>query len=315
MSEILDANELKAKASLVELLTKLGFQPVPRRGRELMYISMLRDNDRQPSFSVNDQLGVWYDHGLGKVGNIIDFAKLFWKGLEFPEVLGRIRETLALEASQPIENVIPKRKRSAVKVAHYDVEHIKRIGTHPAITEYLKGRGIFDQAKQCLSEIYYYVDDRDGKRKRYFAAGWKNDQHNWEVRNKFFKGCFGKKSITTIVGDEKKVALFEGFLDYLSWRKEHPDASDTVIVLNSVNLLASAIAKSKRFSSIDLYFDRDKAGLKATKEFIVALPYATDRSKAYEHYNDYNDKIRALLKGPVLSEPDERALSVTELSR
>lgn len=78
MANLLTAKELKEQGSIVDLLSRLGHQPVPKRGREKMYISMLRDDDTDPSFSVNDELGVWFDHGAGKGGNIIDFGLAYW---------------------------------------------------------------------------------------------------------------------------------------------------------------------------------------------------------------------------------------------
>jgi hypothetical protein len=85
----LNASEIKQQVSLVDLLTSLGHEPAKRAGRELIYISMLRDTDTKPSFSVNKELNVWYDHGTAKGGNIIDFAMAYWK-LTFIEALKKI---------------------------------------------------------------------------------------------------------------------------------------------------------------------------------------------------------------------------------
>lgn len=292
MSNLLTAKELKEQGSLVDLLSRLGFQPVPRRGREKMYYSMLRKDDSNPSFSVNDDIGVWFDHGLGKGGNIIDFGLLYWKHLDFNDVVKKIQQVCSLEPGET--RVI--RPRKAVKIPQHIVEQVKPLGTHPAITEYLKGRGVFDVAKKYLNEVYYFVEDDKNVRKRYFAAGWQNENKSWEVRNRYFKGCMGHKGITFIPGHPKKAVVFEGFLNFLSWRLENPDADNSVIVLNSLTLLQQGINKSKAFSCLDIYFDRDKAGESATNDFLRALPYATDRSKLYDGFNDYNDKIKADLK-------------------
>lgn len=296
MNKVLNASELKSQSSIVELLARLGFQPVPRRGRENMYRSMLRDDDSTPSFSVNDELGVWYDHGTGKGGNIIDFGLAFWKTLNFQEVVLRINEIFGQAIPQHRVEIRP---RVALKLPHYRVEDVKPIGTHPAITAYLKGRGVFNQAKGCLKEVYYFVEDEKGLKKHFFAAGWQNEHGGWEVRNRYFKGCIGQKGITFINGHAKNVAVFEGYLDYLSWKYENPGVDHSIIVLNSLTMLRAAIGKAKAFSSIDIYFDRDKPGVQHTRELIKCLPYATDRSNVYEAHNDYNDKLKSLLKiGP-----------------
>ncbi|GAA3989587.1 toprim domain-containing protein [Mucilaginibacter dorajii] len=300
MSNLLTARELKEQGSLVDLLSRLGYQPVPKRGRERMYYSMLRDNGTQPSFCVNDDLGVWFDHGAGKGGNIIDFGLAYWKNLGFNEVVKKIQDVCSVAPAAP--RVL--RPRKPVKVYHV-VEKVKPLGAHPAITEYLKSRGVFDVAKFYLSEVYYYVEDDNDTRKHYFAAGWLNENNSWEVRNRYFKGCMGHKGITFIPGHPKQAAIFEGFIDFLSWRFENPDAEHSIIVLNTLTLLHQAINKAKAFSCLDIYFDRDKAGVLATRDFIKALPYATDRSKVYQGFNDYNDKIKAQLKPFVVAREEK----------
>ena len=295
MATILTAKEVKEKISIVNLLDRLGYQPVPKKGREQMYISMLRDNDSNPSLSVNDELGFWYDHGTGKGGNIIDFGLAYWHNLQFAEVIRKIQEVCYHDAAilhEPVQRPALIRERQP---KNYAVTDIKRLGTHPAITVYLRSRGIFDQARQHLSEVYYYIENDAGMRQHYFAAGWQNQNEGWEVRNKFFKGCIGPKGLSTIPGDPKKLAVFEGYLDFLSWRKEQPDSASSVVVLNTLTLLTPSIEHSKSFSSIDIYFDRDPQGTMATAGLIKALPYATDRSSAFQGFKDYNDKIKSFL--------------------
>lgn len=291
MANLLSAKELKKQGSLVDLLNRLGYQPVPKQGREKMYHSMLRENDTKPSLSVNDALGVWFDHGTGKGGNIIDFGLAYWKTLGFNAVVEKIQSVLSLEPGRPRIICPPK----MVKVSRQVVEQVNPIGTRPAITEYLKGRGIFEVAQNYLSEVNYYWEDGKNKRRYYFAAGWQNEHQSWEVRSRYFKGSLGDKGITFIPGHNKNSAIFEGFFDFLSWRIENKEAEHSVIVLNTLSLLKTGISKAKAFSSVDTYFDRDSAGTIATKELIKALPYATDRSYVYEGFNDYNDKIMARL--------------------
>ena len=43
-------------------------------GRHLWYSSPIRDGDTTPSFKVDTQKQLWYDHGLDKGGNIIDLV-------------------------------------------------------------------------------------------------------------------------------------------------------------------------------------------------------------------------------------------------
>ncbi|UOE47839.1 toprim domain-containing protein [Mucilaginibacter sp. SMC90] len=305
MTELLDARQLKERASLVELLANLGYKPVRKSGKEQMYSSMLRDDDSNPSFAVDDAIGGWYDHGTGKGGNIIDFGLKYWPLLTFKEVVIKINEVLNGNIASAAE---PRTKRSRIrrKVPHFLVAEIKRLGSHPAVTNYLKSRGVFEAGFGHLHEVYYYADGIQ-PRKIYFAAGWQNETGSWEVRNRYFKGCVGLKAISFIARDPKKLAVFEGCMDYLTWKVDNPTAEHSILILNSLSLLAAGIAKAKQFSSIDLYFDRDIRGHKATLEFIAALPYARDRSIVYEGFNDYNAMLVAFIRQtpvPALPEAD-----------
>jgi hypothetical protein len=280
------ATQIKEQVSLVDLLARLGFQPQRTTGRELLYLSMIRDSDTNPSFSVNEKLGVWYDHGLGKGGNIIDFAIAYWN-LPFLEALQKIMQIPSTE----IKPTCPGRKRSAVKIPHYQIQEIMALGNNPAITDYLRSRKIWEAAQNNLKEIYYYVEDQKGLRKPFFAAGWLNELGAWEVRNLYFKGCLGHKAISFIPGDTQELAVFEGYINYLSWLTENPQATHSVLVLNSISLLNIGIVKAKDFTQVSLYFDRDNAGDIACLHFKKAVPQATDCSAIYRQHNDYNEKL------------------------
>ena len=286
------SSQIKEQISLVDLLSRLGYQPVRTAGQEILYLSMIRDSDTKPSFAVNDGLGVWYDHGTGKGGNIIDFGLAYWK-MPFQEVLEKIMQVAGNPL--PLKDWAPEakfRKRSAVKIPHYEIQEIKELGNNPAITEYLQSRCVWEAAQGRLKEIYYYVEDQKRLRKYFFAAGWQNELGSWEVRNQYFKGCLGHKAISFIPGDDTKLAVFEGYLNYLSWLTENPQATGSVLVLNSIALIQGAIRKAKDYPEVNLFFDRDSAGHLAGLDFKKAVPQATDCSHHYLHYNDYNDKLR-----------------------
>lgn len=293
------ARAVKEQISITDFLARLGHHPKRTKGYESMYISMVRDSDTDASFSVNEQLGAWYDHGMGKGGNIFDFGKLYWPGLNFGQIVDKIREVCNLSMTEL--NTVRKKEprpriREAVKLPSYKIEQIKPFGTTEAINAYLRFRGIFDVAADRLEEVYYYVEDDRKVRKHYFAAGWQNELGGWEVRNKYFKGCLGKKAVTMIPNDPRHLVVFEGYMNYLSWRKEHPGAKASVLVLNSLALLESGIQKAKAYPAIDIYMDRDKAGYTALGAWMKALPYSSDRSAIYKGHNDYNDKLVAELK-------------------
>lgn len=287
----ISATEIRDEVSLVDLLTRLGYEPKRHSGKELLYVSMLRDSDTSPSFCVNGELNVWFDHGTGKGGNIIDFGLAYWPRLTFPEVLQKIAEVCAADkiACEPLRSRVEK-PRLAVKLPNYKIEHIGELPFDGPIASYLKARGIFEEGKECLREIFYYVEDEKKVRKHFQAAGWQNENGGWEVRTKHFKGCLGRKGLTIIERDENKLSVFEGFMDYLSWKKDNPEEKDSTIILNGVGFLDAAIKRARNYELINLYFDLDKAGRAANKAFTEAHSNAIDRSSAYIGYHDYNEK-------------------------
>lgn len=293
------AREVKEQVSMIEFLARLGFHPHGKPAKETMYISMLRDSDTNASFSVNEKLGVWYDHGMGKGGDVYDFAMLFWKGIKFAEAVEKVKEICNLNFSEQadLRRSAPRaRLELAVKLPNYQIQEIKPFGTSEGINTYLNSRGVYDAASATTKEIHYYVEDQKKLRKNYFAAGWQNELGGWEVRNKYFKGCLGKKAITLIPGDPRQLAVFEGYFNYLSWKTENPHSTKSVLVLNSLAMLESGIEKAKQFSDIEVFMDHDPAGHKAMNDWKKALPYSVDKSAIYQNQNDYNDKLVSDLK-------------------
>jgi hypothetical protein len=297
MAEFIDMHKLRDRISLVDFLSRLGFEPSRRSGKELMYISMLRLPESTPSFCVNEELGVWYDHGTGRGGTVIDFGKAYWEGLSFQEVLVNIHQNAGLEpgfiANSPMlerNPRIPVRE----KKANYGVLQVKDLGNNPAITAYLQHRNIWKVAQGRLQEIYYYVEDESHKRKQFFAAGWQNEKGGWEVRSPYFKGCLGKKAMSFIDNKSGKyLAVFEGYINYLSWLAEHPEIRQDVLVLNTLSFLDPAIERCSSFEKVNVFFDHDNSGRSATTKLLALVSQASDRSDIYSRHNDYNDKLMA----------------------
>jgi len=288
-----NARDLKEQVSLIDLLARLGYQPLRRSGKEHIYLSMLRDSDTKPSFCINEHLNVWYDHGTCRGGNLIDFGMAYWQ-LSFKEAINKIAEVIGQAISIPLSP--PVKRRHAHKLPHYQIEDIRELGSSENITTYLTERGLWQVSQHYLREIHYFVEDEKKLRKQFYAAGWQNELGNWEVRNPYFKGCLGHKAITFIPGCDDRLSIFEGYFNFLSWLTENSFAPDSIIVLNTASLAEPAIRKAAAFEDISLYFDHDPTGRTITADFSKALPRAIDRSFCYDGYNDYNDKIKAKLR-------------------
>jgi hypothetical protein len=189
------------------------------------------------------------------------------------------------------------RKRIAVKIPHFEIEGIKELGHNHDIKNYLTNRGIWDAAQGIIKEVYYFAEDHKKLRKHFFAAGWQNENGGWEVRNKFYTGIIGTSGMNLIEGNQRHLAVFENFPDYLSWHHYHPDSVTTILVLNSLSLLVAAIRSSTYYPSIEIYFSNHPAGRHATAVFLKALPYAKNYSAIYEGYRNYFEKRKTEARG------------------
>ncbi len=113
------------KIDLVYYLESLGFSPKQIRNNDYWYLSPLRE-EKEPSFKVNRKLNLWYDHGLGKGGSLIDFGIVYYN-CSIPEFIQKLsqpfsfhRQTLTVQqpranTQEPGEALEPKIKVIAAK--------------------------------------------------------------------------------------------------------------------------------------------------------------------------------------------------------
>lgn len=131
--------------------------------------------------------------------------------------------------------------------------------------------------------------------KHYYAIGFENNAHGYELRNPFFKGSYPPKSITRISGGHSRCNVFEGFIDFLSAeRLGYNDGNDSV-VLNSVANVGKAIPVLAEYPLILCYLDNDTAGRAAgarlRREFGDRV---SDKSALYPDHKDLNDYLMSL---------------------
>jgi CHC2 zinc finger len=56
----------------------IGYAPVRVTGKNVWYLSPLRDDGRNPSFAVNLEKNTWFDFALGEGGSVIDlYMKMY----------------------------------------------------------------------------------------------------------------------------------------------------------------------------------------------------------------------------------------------
>lgn len=292
-------DDLKKQVLISDFLSRLGHQPI-RTGRvELSYRAPYR-NDSAPSLQVNDRLGLWYDHGSGQGGTVLDLAMLLFNTTDVRQAAVQIRELFELPVSRtrPGSSFRIPEKRSE-RIPNYRLLKIGAIGTNRAINAYLEGRGILGEAirSRAVKEIYYELEHESGQRKRYFGAGWFNDSDGVDVRSDFAKLCLFKKDMLTLPGTVgERVNIFEGMMDFLSALKERTvTLKDHNVILNSLSMTGRLVQRLEEVepSAIRLFLDFGKAGNEQTQKLLQAFPGALDRRHYFDGFGDYNEKIKA----------------------
>ena len=160
-----------------------------------------------------------------------------------------------------------------------------------SLLRYLANRGIpADIAQRYCVQVDYKLHG-----KNYYAIGFENNAHGFELRNGFFKGSYPPKHITHINNGNPRCNVFEGFIDFLSAeRLGFNDDTDTV-VLNSVANIGKAIPILAGYPLILCYLDNDEAGRNALarlqREFGDRV---MDKSAIYPNHKDLNDYLMSL---------------------
>jgi len=308
-------------------LEREGIEPERSRngGRELWYTSPIRSGDKTPSFKVDTVLNVWYDHGIGEGGTLIDLVCEL-KSVTVSDALAILDATglgpqtqqrtdaprLFIPASENNDSSLGQRGSAGEKekeqqgsdeIPALTIHKVCDIA-HPALLDYLKSRAIDEiVGRQHLREVYFGPTKGIG---RFFALGFPSGQ-GFDARSLLFKGFIGTgKDISVIAGtgrEEKtrrEVLVFEGFMDFLSLltRRRTNALSEDAIILHSIALKrrAAAAIRTGGYHNVSLYLDRDHAGRAATNFFIAETgrDITTDASGLYEGYKDLNERLVAI---------------------
>ena len=279
--------------SIVDYLQQHGCSPQHIRGNAYWYCSPLR-KEHTASFKVNTERNQWYDFATGEHGDIIDLVCILQHCsiAEAMKHLSSASNTFAVRSSTratPSFSFGGTSIPAASPAHHMELVSVKPI-THPKLLQYLAERGLKkSDVFSFLWEISYKISD-----KTFFALGFANDAGGWELRNPYFKGCMAPKSISTIKGkDGERLQIFEGFMDFLSWRKLHPEIEADSIVLNSLALFPKVIPLVTSYTSIECFLDNDEAGRKAFDQLKCSCPHIIDGSVRYQAHKDLNEWLFA----------------------
>lgn len=286
----------QAKAvSLYDILIKLELKPTREHANQAFFLSPLRD-EKTESFHVHQDKNVWYDFGEGKGGSIVDFACAYLKS--------KGEDHTVSDALRWVDNMSGNARRvygapGAEKPYEpkLTLKSVKEIN-HVALIKYLENRGIPPGiGMKHLKEV---VVDNANTHKSIFALGFKNREGGYDLRNSFFKGCVGPKSISFVAGNAPKaqgIHVFEGFMDYLSILADinRDTLDDDAIILNSVSCVdkAAPYFKDHGYKTVWTWLDNDRAGEEATRtidQFISAEENIVHRpmNDSYKPHKDVN---------------------------
>ena len=157
--------------------------------------------------------------------------------------------------------------------------------------------------KKFCFQVHYAF--QNNMQKEYYGIGFMNDSGGIEIRSKYFKGCLGKKDITTINNNSDSVLIFESWSDFISYLtlKNETFNQENYIILNSTSLTKRAGILLQNYKLVSLFLDNDEAGDKATKSIINSSNISViDCRNLYKNHKDLNDYLINNLKGFVVSQ-------------
>ena len=273
----MNCKEANTQISIRNVLESFSLFPSKDNSKTAFYFAFDRE-EKTPSLFVNFVKNIAFDFGTGKKYDIVSLVQGI-KQCSVSQALEYLSQ-FNFSFKEQMYNIT----RDGSKYEILSISEVK----HYALIQYLKERRIENNI-HLLKEIHYKISN-----KKYFGIGFKNDANGYEVRNKYSKICIGRKDITTIKNKSNNLRIFEGFMDYLSFKqmeKALKKALSDYVILNSVTMIFKLEKIIKSYEKIELYFDNDEAGNRTTNEVKRLNPYVKDNRILYQNYKDLNDFI------------------------
>ncbi|WBV58913.1 toprim domain-containing protein [Chryseobacterium daecheongense] len=272
--------------SLEEVLLSLGHLPAKQNEKEAWYLNPFA-TESQASFKLDKRINAWYLHSEGVGGNNTDFMRKYLNT--------SVSEVLEWAAKQNFSS-FHQQQHIKKSEPNYAIDEIMDI-QNPNLKNYLLERGLSPKIYDYIKEVRFTVGE-----KKLYAIGFENLSGGFELRNSFYKGSLLKKDIsilnlnsniqdTSNFQDEniKSVAVFEGFMDALSFIEMQKSFVGDILVMNSIALLNKSIEHLKNYSDINLFLDNDTAGIKCKSQIIKSFQGSKDHSGVYSNHKDLNE--------------------------
>lgn len=270
--------------TIVDFLKENAVLPQRENHKEAWFLSPLRE-EKEASFKVSKLLNRWYDHGLGRGGNIIDLVIAMNNQCSVRESLSILSKIVPSFSFQKQEILAVPEKKDEIKIQS------ARNLQHPALITYLRSRRINPSvATQYAKEVHYSLGSRT-----YFAIGLENISGGWELRNPYFKNAASPKDFSYFNTGKEMLSITEGMFDFFSLLMLYPRLphKSDFLILNSVSFINRIQKVVLPYSKIGLYLDNDPAGRKAAKRLLASLSNSVDMSALYEGKKDLNQLLTA----------------------
>lgn len=257
-----------------------------------MFFSPMRD-ESEASLHIDREKNLWHDHGNGMGGTVAQLVMVtrHCSKREAYEFLRSLDPSIA-----PEHQSLDKQPRTIKAIRDIGCNYIKR---------YISERKIpLELAREYCKQITTYSPEKDAS---FTHVGFPNNSGGWALAHpNGYKSCTSA-DITTISAKGRfsetkasdKVAIFEGFWDFLSWQvmQGSKRPSCDIVVLNSVNNIEKARDYISQHSQVGAFLDRDEAGRKCHNRVCDMMAskggHVLDMSELYNGYNDLNEFLQA----------------------
>jgi len=280
------------RVDLVEWLSQLGFMPYRIKGSDYWYRSPFRQ-ERTASFKVNRSRNIWYDHGEGIGGNIIDFAARFFS-CDAAEAAKKILELRGLLHFSFHQQPIISPQAGEKKESDQSRIHITSVRPLQSniLLDYLNQRRI----PLAIADVFCKEVDFSLYGKHHTAIGFQNRSSGFELRSGSFKGSSAPKDISFFDRGVQQLSVFEGFFDLLSFAVIRPQAVKTLtnlLVLNSLSFFDKSLSLMEQHAKAFLFLDQGKSGRQKTQQALeinknTGVEKYIDCSPIYKGHDDLN---------------------------
>ncbi|TLP77568.1 toprim domain-containing protein [Maribacter sp. ACAM166] len=259
---------------IVKTMAKAGHFPCKENTKEAWFRSPFRP-ETHASFKVSKVKNLWFDHGAGFGGNVLDLVVRFYdcRILDALHFLSDIPSSFSFHP----QHFVPPENTSLI------VKSVNSIW-HYGLKTYLNERNVkLETAKKYCKEVHYSC-----KGNHYFGIGLQNDSGGWELRNQYFKSSSSPKDSTFLSNGCSQLVVTEGMFDFLTVTNFCHD-NKSFLILNSLSFIKKAMPFIEFFKDVELYLDNDTAGKDATNWLMQNHKYCKDKSYLYKDFKDINE--------------------------